>query len=374
MYIHLHQYEPITFARAALYVREFPADCAGVDFVLRGGAAAIGVAGYAVDYPASFGTDWGGVAGTAGGSPGDGQHIIDAHFGDYAAAGVDCGAAGQGSAGTAAAAFAGRSGKTETRDTCLGRGASALEREIGRARMEKPFAADEPSHRVGDSSRRIAMKGFGNFTAGLIAVWFAYALIAGGFGLFQNQYNRIGAAVGIAAAVPTVLFAVWFAASDSFRKFALSLNPRTLTFLQSGRFIGVTFVILQARGVLPAIFAWPAGYGDMFIGATAALVAWKLCNPDHRGSFIFWQALGIFDLVTAVGLGTTAGLIQPHSVPMMAMTVLPLSLIPTFLVPLYLILHVICIAQARGWRSVSSEKRFGGVARSASRQIGVPER
>jgi hypothetical protein len=54
--------------------------------------------------------------------------------------------------------------------------------------------------------------------------------------------------------------------------------------------------------------------------------------------------------------------------------VLPLSLIPTFLVPLYLILHVICIAQARGWRSVSSEKRFGGVARSASREIGIPER
>ena len=31
------------------------------------------------------------------------------------------------------------------------------------------------------------------------------------------------------------------------------------------------------------------------------------------------------------------------------MTVLPLSLIPTFAVPLLLILHVICIAQARQW-------------------------
>jgi hypothetical protein len=218
------------------------------------------------------------------------------------------------------------------------------------------------------------MKAYGKFTTGLIMAWFAFALIAGALGLFENQASRIGAAVGIAAGVPVVLFAVSFVASDSFRKFALALNPRTLTFVQSGRLIGVTFVILQARGVLPAIFAWPAGYGDMFIGATAAFVAWKLCNPDHRGSFNFWQALGIIDLVTAVGLGTTAGLIQPHGVPMAAMTVLPLSLIPSFLVPLYLILHVICIAQARRWRSVSSERHFDLAARPAGQQIEVPGR
>jgi hypothetical protein len=41
---------------------------------------------------------------------------------------------------------------------------------------------------------------------------------------------------------------------------------------------------------------------------------------------------------------------------MVAMTVLPLSLVPTFLVPLFLILHVICIAQARAWKGVSQDK------------------
>jgi hypothetical protein len=209
------------------------------------------------------------------------------------------------------------------------------------------------------------MKAYGKFTAGLIVAWFAFALIGGALGLFQNQGNRIGAAVGIAAAVPLVAFAIWFAASESFRKFVLGLNARTLTIAQSGRIIGVTFVILEARRVLPAIFAWPAGYGDIFIGATAAFVAWKLYGPSHKGSFIFWQALGILDLVTAVGLGTTAGLIQPHSVPMAPMTQLPLSLIPSFLVPLYLIFHVICIAQARTWRSLSSERHFEVAARAA---------
>jgi len=210
------------------------------------------------------------------------------------------------------------------------------------------------------------MKAYGKITAGLLVVWFAFALIAGALGLFTNQANRIGAAVGIAAGVPIVVFAVWLAASDSFRKFALALNPQTLTLAQFWRIIGVTFVILQARSALPAIFALPAGYGDMFIGATASLAAWKLCDPNRRGSFIFWQVLGIADLVTALGLGTTAALIDPHGIPMAPMTVLPLSLIPTFLVPLFLIFHVICIAQARDWKTVPGENGFGSVARSAA--------
>jgi hypothetical protein len=198
----------------------------------------------------------------------------------------------------------------------------------------------------------MTMKGYGKFTLGLIAIWFTFALSASALHLFENAANGFGAAVAVASLTPIVVFSVWFAISDNFRQFALTLNPRALTYLQSGRFMGIVFVILEARSVLPAIFALPAGYGDMAIGATAALVAWKLGNRSHRSSFILWQALGILDLVTAVSLGTTARLISPHGASMGAMTVLPLSLIPTFLVPLYLIFHVICIAQARAWTAV----------------------
>ena len=90
----------------------------------------------------------------------------------------------------------------------------------------------------------------------------------------------------------------------------------------------------------------------MTIGATATFAAWKLASPIRRNRFILWQLLGITDLVTAVGLGTTARLLSPHGASI-AMTVLPLSLIPTFLVPLFLIFHLICIAQARTWKAAS---------------------
>jgi hypothetical protein len=89
--------------------------------------------------------------------------------------------------------------------------------------------------------------------------------------------------------------------------------------------------------------------GGIVIGATAPLVAMRLANPDHRKSFILWQLLGIADLVTAVTMGTTARLIEPHGIATSPMTVLPLSLIVTFAVPLLFILHIICIAQGRHW-------------------------
>ncbi len=194
------------------------------------------------------------------------------------------------------------------------------------------------------------MKSYGRLASWLIGFWFVLTLIASALHLFRNDSERIGIAVAIAAAAPIVIFGVWIAASKVFREFALSLNPRILTALQTWRFIGFTFVLLEARGVLPTVFALPAGYGDMFIGITAAFVAWQLAEPRYRNSFIAWQLLGIVDLVVAVSTGTTARLLDQHGASMLAMTVLPLSLVPTFLVPLFLIFHVICIAQARNWR------------------------
>jgi hypothetical protein len=207
--------------------------------------------------------------------------------------------------------------------------------------------------------KNIDTKNHGRLTTGLVAAWFAFALIASDLLWFRNDGNRIGIAVGVAAGMPILVFAAWFTASEKFRKFALSLDPQILTLAQTWRIIGFIFVDLEARGILPAIFAWPAGYGDMIIGATATFAAWKLASPVRRNRFILWQVLGITDLVTAVGLGTTAGLISPHGPSMAPMTVLPLSVIPTFLVPLFFILHLICIAQARAWKVASGNTVTG---------------
>ncbi len=193
------------------------------------------------------------------------------------------------------------------------------------------------------------MSKYAKLTGGIIAAWFVFSLVASALHLYTNGPNQPPLPLGLAALTPIVLFLAWFISSAKFREFALSLSPRTLTLVQSWRIAGFTFLALAAYGILPGLFAQPAGWGDMFIGATAPFVALGLAAPGHRKSFIFWQLLGITDLVTAVALGTLASVLNPHGIGAGAMTVLPMSLIPTFEVPLFLILHIICIAQAVRW-------------------------
>jgi hypothetical protein len=191
---------------------------------------------------------------------------------------------------------------------------------------------------------------YGKLTASLIAAWFVFALSASALHVFQTDPSLPPLPLGLAALTPIVGFLLWFATSAGFRQFALSLSPRALTFVHSWRIAGFTFLALYAAGLLPAVFALPAGWGDIAIGATAPFAATKLANFSRRRAFIFWQILGILDLVTALTLGTTARLINPHGVSTAVMTELPMSLIPTFAVPLLIMLHVICIGQARHWK------------------------
>jgi hypothetical protein len=183
----------------------------------------------------------------------------------------------------------------------------------------------------------------------MLGIWFLFSLAASAAHLFATDAGDLPLPIGLAVVVPVVLFLLWFATSAAFRDFVLSLNPRALTTLQAWRIGGFMFLVLYAHGILPGLFALPAGWGDIAIGATAVPVAMRLANAGHRKSFILWQILGMADLVMAVTLGTLASLLRPHGIATSPMSVLPLSLIPTFAVPLLLILHVICIAQARQW-------------------------
>ena len=197
------------------------------------------------------------------------------------------------------------------------------------------------------------MKSYGKLTTGMIAAWFVFALSASALHVFVNASQQIALSVALAAGIPLIAFFAWLAAWQDFRKFALSLNPRVLTSWQTFMLLGVVFVILEAMQRLPARFALSAGYGDIFIGATAWFAATRLAKPANRALFILWQTLGIVDLVAAVALGVTAQFVHSPGPSMYLMTVLPLSLIPTFLVPLFMMLHVISIAQASKWREPS---------------------
>ena len=102
-----------------------------------------------------------------------------------------------------------------------------------------------------------------------LAVWLGIVLIAASAGLFGP--GRIPPPA--AAAVPLIVFTLSVALSRGFREYVLSLDVRTLTFLQAWRVIGFGFVIGGVYQILPNSFARPAGWGDVLVGFTAPLAA-----------------------------------------------------------------------------------------------------
>lgn len=200
-----------------------------------------------------------------------------------------------------------------------------------------------------------ASKPYRKIAAGLLAAWFSLALIAGGLGVFaSNAVFHLPLPLGLAVMLPILVFSVWMASSAGFRQFLLSLDSRLLTLVQTWRIAGFVFLVLAAYGILPRLFAFSAGWGDIAVGVTAPLAALYFARGQHRAGFIAWQLFGLADLANAIVMGVLSSAgpigILAHGVSTAPMSVLPLSVIPTFAVPLLAILHIICIAQAFAWR------------------------
>lgn len=113
----------------------------------------------------------------------------------------------------------------------------------------------------------------------------------------------------------------------------------------------MAFVIAMALGELPALFAVPAGFGDIAIGVATPFLAWRLARGTGRKAAVRFSLLGLLDLVVAIGLGALTG-IEPARVIEVSPTAgalgdLPLALIPTTVVPLAIALHVTLLARLR---------------------------
>jgi hypothetical protein len=205
-----------------------------------------------------------------------------------------------------------------------------------------------------DSSANLAL-------AAIVAVWGAAAALIGSAGGFATPAGQPPLALLAAVVGPLFVFAVAYWSSGSFRQFVRSGDPLFLTNLQSWRILGGMFLVLMWFGMLPAVFAVPAGWGDLAIGAAAPFVAraaaWRGLYRTGQ-LFILFQVLGLVDLVVAVGSGAAVGMLGlADGASTASMGRLPLSLIPTYAVPLFAILHFAAIAQYRERTRVAAEPR-----------------
>jgi hypothetical protein len=123
--------------------------------------------------------------------------------------------------------------------------------------------------------------------------------------------------------------------------------------LQVYRVFGSIFLVGWARGVVPGIFALPAGIGDVTTGLLALPVAYYLAsrNGDAVRSAIAWNIFGLLDFTIAVGIALAIApgplqLIVP-SIPNAGAGLYPTVLIPAFAVPSSILLHVLSLRQLR---------------------------
>jgi hypothetical protein len=104
---------------------------------------------------------------------------------------------------------------------------------------------------------------------------------------------------------------------------------------------------------VPALWALPAGIGDVLVGLSSWPVARSIEKPRGRRRAVVFNLLGLTDLIVAVSLGimTNPGPTRVfHTTPTSELlTRFPLAVVPGFLVPLAVTLHVISLWQLLGW-------------------------
>lgn len=144
------------------------------------------------------------------------------------------------------------------------------------------------------------------------------------------------------------------------------LEQTWLIGLQLFRAIGLVFLLEWTRGNLPAIFAHPAGWGDLAaaLAALAVLVHFRGRSIPPRAAY-FVAAIGIADVINAFFFGFLS---SPTPLQLFAfdrpnrVIEYPTGLIPMFLITLALCFHVLSIAEARRWQREERTGIAGGAA------------
>jgi hypothetical protein len=200
---------------------------------------------------------------------------------------------------------------------------------------------------VGLGRRRAAVLAGG--AAAVLGGWFTASAVIAGHGWYHARFGHGVPWLPVAVAgflgtllalrrIPVVARAL--TAPGMLNRLEL---PHTFRVAEGAAFLATMFL-----GHLPALFALPAGLGDITAGIAAPLVALRFAEGTGRRAALWFNAFGITDLIVALTLGALTGFqllnVTPSGAPL---SELPLALIPTAAVPLLLALHITSVVALR---------------------------
>ncbi len=191
-------------------------------------------------------------------------------------------------------------------------------------------------------ARRAAAIGSGAVL--LFGGWLAVSSVIGGQGGYRT---RLGHGVPWLP-VAIVGFFVALMALSRLPSVAKSLTApgalQRLMLPHSFRIAGIVFLVAMVLGKLPALFALPAGLGDIAVGAATPWVTRRLNERSGARPAVWFNLLGMADLTSALALGALTGFqIVSVSPPATLNGELPLVLVPTVGVPLLFALHIMSL-------------------------------
>jgi hypothetical protein len=184
----------------------------------------------------------------------------------------------------------------------------------------------------------------------ILVGWLAAAIALAAMGVYHVSSSAVPT-IQYGIVLPILVGAVLIWRSETAKRIIEAVPQQWLVGVQLYRALGAIFLILYATGKLPALFAWPAGLGDIAVGLLAPVVGLAYARAPRKAAGLAraWNVFGILDLAVAVGTGfvTVPSLLQPIEVQPTSelMTLLPMVLIPVYLVPLSIVLHLASLAK-----------------------------
>jgi hypothetical protein len=182
------------------------------------------------------------------------------------------------------------------------------------------------------------------FTLWLAVVWSAAI----------NGFFKPGAAIPVlplGALGPVIIGAPILLRSRRIGQVLDAMPANWLVALQVFRVLGSTFLVGWAYGVVPGVFALPAGIGDVLTGLFAVPAAISLASGsrESRRAAVAWNVFGLADFAIALSIGVAIGLhVIETGFASATGGLYPVAMIPAFAVPSAIMLHALSLRQL--WR------------------------
>jgi len=183
-------------------------------------------------------------------------------------------------------------------------------------------------------------------------LWSAVAWTAAINGVFRTGASALPL-LPLTIFLPVIIGAPLLLLSKRVGQLLDAMPTAWLVALQLYRVFGSQWLAYWLRGLLPGLWALPAGTGDVLTGlfAVPAAIALATGTPEGRKAAILWNIFGLADVAVAIILGMIISpgpfqLIIPNG-SSIGLSGYPNVLTPAFVVPSSILLHALSLRQLR---------------------------